>query len=552
MIPTRTAQGLFPYGIDCRFREWSKLRASFCGQVYPLSTVHKSDYWDRVLTSLSRGLSRVMFCLPRHRKPTRIYGYLRKRNSSRKQRSVGFRPHAFVLECYSYEQDRFPWFFQIDHDNAPIFRHRFDINSGWNRYVIPYSDMIPAEYEGESVELFFSSDFDSSFRLIITWADFVVFNEPWSIESLSADGSNADFDRADTQQATSKALLPARKTKCLAWDLDNTLWNGTLIEDGADNLELRAEAVRAIQQLDARGVIHTIVSKNTYSEAWEVVKRYGLDAYFIHPAIDWNSKSQNLREIADRINIGIDAFGVVDDSPFERAEISESLPMVRVYNETQIAELVSLPEFDLPVTEASQMRRMSYLAEIRREKKREFHSGDNLSFLRSCHMTMKIRHPATEPEIRRCLELIQRSNQLNLSTHRYTEEEFRGLLKSEVYACYLMECGDRFGSYGIVAFSAIRRDDNPIISELVISCRIAKKRVEHAFLRWVAVNAQNHGATRLIAKLVRTDRNGPLASVFQETPFDVVSEDEREIEYQLDLSTPWPDEHIVSIGDFVA
>src|SRR5438105_10164366 len=162
---------------------------------------------------------------------------------------------------------------------------------------------------------------------------------------------------------SAQAAAPADKVKCVAWDLDNTLWEGTLLEDGPDGCRLRPEVRALIERLDERGILQTAVSKNDHDDAWAVVERLGLQDYFLYPAINWGQKSANLKQIAERLNIGIDTFAFVDDSPFERAEVAAALPMVRVYSPEQLAGLLERPELDVPVTEMSRKRRLSYLAE---------------------------------------------------------------------------------------------------------------------------------------------------------------------------------------------
>jgi len=333
----------------------------------------------------------------------------------------------------------------------------------------------------------------------------------------------------------------------VAWDLDNTLWKGVLIEEGIDALVLNAGAVEIIKRLDERGILNTIVSKNDHDQAWAAVQRFGLSEYFVYPAINWRPKSVNLRELAARFNFGLDTFLLVDDSAFERAEVSETLSMVRVAAETDIDRLLAEPALDVPVTEASRTRRLSYLADVRRDSARAECRGDELEFLRSCQLQMSIEKPESSSDVARCLELIQRSNQLNLSSRRYDAPTFDALLSSPEYSCFAVRCRDRFGDYGIVGFVAIKESTPPVITEIVISCRIARKRCEHAFLRWLAIRERDRGQRRLTAKLIRTDRNGPLAMVFQETPFTVAGETETQIEYVLDLDDPWDDDGVVTI-----
>ncbi len=259
----------------------------------------------------------------------------------------------------------------------------------------------------------------------------------------------------------------------------------------------------------------TIVSKNNFADAWPVVGRLGLQDYFLHPAINWQPKSSNLREVAAKLNLNLDAFALIDDSPFERAEVHETLPQVRVYRDDQVDSLLTYSEFDVPVSESTRLRRASYLTEIKREEEREVFGSDYEAFLRSCGMKLRLFVPREERHIARCLELIQRSNQLNLSNTRYTAEEFRALLSSPGFLCVAMDCQDRFGAYGIVGFASIDENaPNPALRDLVLSCRVAQKRVEHAFIEWLAGRERARGSRALVAEIVKTERNHPIVQVF--------------------------------------
>jgi FkbH-like protein len=302
--------------------------------------------------------------------------------------------------------------------------------------------------------------------------------------------------------------------------LDNTLWAGTLVETSAESLTIAPETIRLIRELDARGILQSVVSKNDHDAAWAVVERHGLGDYFLYPAINWGRKSASVRQIAERLNIGVDAMALVDDSPFEREEVRAALPGVRTYSEGQMAELLTLAEFDVPVTTQSAARRESYRVEMRRERAREEHGGDYAGFLRSCGMRMRLFVPRDEADVRRCLELVQRSNQLNLSSRRYSAAEFDALLKTPGVLCVAVQCRDRFGEYGVVGFASVdERADVPVVSDLVISCRVAQKRMEHALFAWLAARERARGRSALRVGLVRTDRNGPLVKVFEELPF---------------------------------
>lgn len=147
---------------------------------------------------------------------------------------------------------------------------------------------------------------------------------------------------------------PAEKVKCVVWDLDNTLWNGTLIEtDNPEDLKIRPGVLEIIHELDQRGIIQSIASKNDMDVAWPVVEKLGIAEYFLYPQIHWNAKSDSIRQIAKALNIGIDTFAFIDDSNFERMQVQSALPQVRVYDEKELQNILQRPEFKVMVTEES-------------------------------------------------------------------------------------------------------------------------------------------------------------------------------------------------------
>src|SRR5258708_39532021 len=122
--------------------------------------------------------------------------------------------------------------------------------------------------------------------------------------------------------------------KCVVWDLDGTLWQGTLLE--GDDLILTPGMKGVIQELDNRGILQSIASKNDYVVAWEKLAAFGLDEYFLHPQINWANKSDSIKAIADKLGIGLDTFVFVDDQAFERDEVRYFLPEVATIDAADI------------------------------------------------------------------------------------------------------------------------------------------------------------------------------------------------------------------------
>ncbi len=141
---------------------------------------------------------------------------------------------------------------------------------------------------------------------------------------------------------------PATYVKCVAWDLDDTLWNGILAEDGIEGLALREGALEAVRALDRRGILQTVISKNDEGPALEAMERLGIAEFMLRPAISWEPKSVGVRRVARDLGIGTDTFLFLDDSPFERAEVEQMHPEVRTREPADLRALADIPELNPP------------------------------------------------------------------------------------------------------------------------------------------------------------------------------------------------------------
>lgn len=519
IYPNPQFGGLFDYGADIRFRRWGKLLTHFYGRPLGTSAHRRLDRWSR---AISKASTRVGAAVGGPGPRRDLWNGFRKRLL----RQAATRPFAgeydeFLLECFAPDSE--PCRLVLEYlepetergaaEPRVRLRRAFDLAPGWNRHAVP-ADEFRATANRARGSLRITLDNDAERRLVFTWLDFVKY---------AVDRAQAAPAGADARPSGGEAPRPAERVKCVAWDLDNTLWRGTLVEDGEAALVARPEALDLVRQLDERGILQTALSKNNHDDAWRVVTRLGLQDYFLYPGINWGRKSENLRQIAQRLNINLDTFAVIDDAPFERAEISAALPQVRVYSDRQIGELLAMPPFDAPITVASRSRRQTYLENMERERVQADFGGDYDEFLRQCQMRLRVFTPRREDEIARALEILQRTNQLNLSGRRYAEAELREALADAQRQGIGLECRDRFGSYGIVGFAMLdEREDEPTLVDFCLSCRVAQKKVEHAFLRWLALRVGQRGAPRLLARLLRTPRNGPLLEVFRELPFETL------------------------------
>ncbi|MFF8911489.1 HAD-IIIC family phosphatase [Streptomyces olivaceoviridis] len=293
--------------------------------------------------------------------------------------------------------------------------------------------------------------------------------------------------------------------KCLVWDLDNTLWKGTLSE--GDDVTLSAEARAVIETLDSRGILQSIASRNDHEVAWAQLERFGMAEYFVLPEISWGPKSASVRRIADRLRFAPSTIAFVDDQPAERAEVRHHLPMVRCYDAQAVPSLLDRAEFTpRTVTVDARDRRTMYQATFRRDAAKSDFIGSDEEFLRSLDLVMRI-DPATGEGLSRVEELTLRTSQMNATGIHYDDETLRTLLADPHHEVLVVSLSDRFGSHGAVGVVLLQRGPSAWrLKLLATSCRVVAFGVGAVLLNWL-IDQAARARTRLQADFRRTERN---------------------------------------------
>jgi FkbH-like protein len=328
--------------------------------------------------------------------------------------------------------------------------------------------------------------------------------------------------------------------KVVVWDLDNTLWDGTLLE--GDEVRLRPVVAAALATLDARGILLSIASKNDRDMAVDRLREMGILDYFIYPQIGWSSKSSAVEAIARSINVGLDAIAFIDDDPFERGEVSHALPPVMVLDAAEAGALVERPEF-MPrfITDESALRRRMYQADIERNRAEESFQGPQEEFLAALDMKFSI-HPAREADLRRAEELTVRTNQLNTSGQTFSYEELDLLRRSAGHLLLVAGLEDRYGTYGKIGLALIVKEPEAWTLELLLmSCRVISRGVGSILISHILQLAKAAGV-RLRAKFKSTSRNRMMLVTYKFAGFqEVEKRGELTIfEHRLDDLQPFP------------
>jgi FkbH-like protein len=293
--------------------------------------------------------------------------------------------------------------------------------------------------------------------------------------------------------------------KCVVWDLDNTIWNGVLLEDAA--VTLRPLIRPVLQQLDARGILHSIASRNDEAAAMNKLDEFGLSDYFLYPQINWNTKTESIRSIAKSLNFALDAVAFVDDQPIERDEVSFGMPEVLCLDAGVIDSILALPRM-MPrfITNDSKRRRAMYLSDIQRNRIEQDFVGSNEEFLANLKMVFTISR-ATEDDLQRAEELTVRTHQLNSTGYTYSYDELNVFRKSPKHQLLICGLDDRYGTYGKIGLCLLECGAEVwTIKLLLMSCRVMSRGVGTVILNHVMSMAKAAGV-KLRAEFISNKRN---------------------------------------------
>lgn len=330
-----------------------------------------------------------------------------------------------------------------------------------------------------------------------------------------------------------------RTKKCLVLDLDETVWGGVLGDDGPEGIEVadtyRGEAFRAFQrvakQLAAQGVLLAAVSKNDLDPVRRALRDHPRmtlrEEDFVRVVANWRPKHENLRELADDLNLGVDSFVFVDDSPYERGLVARELPdvaVVAVDDEPawHVTRLLRDGWFDTPVlTGEDQHRPARYREELVR--KDFLNSFDTLTdYLRELGVWVVL-EPANEQSSARVSQMTLRTNQFNLTTRRLPPADVQALMADPGATVLTVESGDRFGGNGVVGAIFTHREGAVVhIDNFLLSCRVFSRGIEQAALSAVLRHAAATGAEAVVGTYLPTAKNGKVADFYPRHGFTAV------------------------------
>ena len=348
--------------------------------------------------------------------------------------------------------------------------------------------------------------------------------------------------------------ITGRIAKAVVVDLDNTLWGGVLGEDGVAGIRIGLEypgamyreVQRVLLDLRDRGILLAIASKNDTQEAMEVLASHPdmllRPEHFAAFRIGWQEKPQSLREIAAELNIGVDALAFLDDNPVERERMATELPAVTVIDLPSEAvgfaqALRDCPAFERLRVSEEDLRRSQYYADQQQCEQLQRASRSPEEFFRSLQQVVEIT-PVNASNLRRVAQLTQKTNQFNLTTRRYTEQQIAALASSEDVEIFAMRVKDVYNDTGIVGAAILRYDKSICaIDTFLLSCRVIGRTVETALLAFVCQHARARGAVTLTGSFLPTRKNAPATDFYPRHGFALVVQTDNECSYEFDLST---------------
>lgn len=347
--------------------------------------------------------------------------------------------------------------------------------------------------------------------------------------------------------------ITGRVAKALVLDLDNTLWGGVIGEDGMTGIKIGAEHPgaaylefqRAILDLHQRGVILAICSKNNPDDANEVLERHPemllRPSHFAAVRINWSDKARNLREIAQELNIGVDALAFFDDNPAERELVRAQLPEIAVLEPPDdpmgyARALRDWPVFERLTLSAEDRERGKFYAQDRQRNTLQASATSLEEFYRSLEQEAEL-GTVTPETLARVAQLTQKTNQFNLTTKRYSEQQITELAADPLSRVLWLRVRDRFGDNGIVGVAITRPDgDAWEIDSLLMSCRVIGRTVETAVLAALIDQARAAGATAVRGWFIATKKNAPAKDFYRAHGFACVADEAGKSRWELDLT----------------
>ena len=311
-----------------------------------------------------------------------------------------------------------------------------------------------------------------------------------------------------------------RKTKLILVDFDNTLWKGVMA-DGPVEQDIEIQSL--LRKLQESGIVLAAVSKNDPANIrWDEMLLKQTD--FVRLKISWNLKVQSIEEIAHELDLGLDSFLLIDDSPEERTLVRHTLPQVAALDPTETSKRDALARlFSFPSTrQTDEAKRRTEMYRAQAERKEALSKDyDYPAMMASLKLTVRF-GTAKEGDLARIEELVQRTNQFNTTTRRYTRSQIQAFFANDSHTIFVAELEDRFSSLGLVALAIVEQTNSAgIIDSFIMSYRAMGFELENVMLRPVV---DEIATEQVIGEYIPTDRNSPAKNLYSDANFNLLGD----------------------------
>jgi FkbH-like protein len=354
--------------------------------------------------------------------------------------------------------------------------------------------------------------------------------------------------------------LKSLTKKCIVLDLDNTLWGGIIGEDGLEGIKLGPtpegrpflEFQKYLLSLFKRGVILAINSKNNLSDVQEVFQKHPYmvlkEGHFASMQVNWNDKVSNMKAIAEELNIGLDSLVFIDDDRMNREMVREALPEVLVVElpddpSLYLRTIMEMDDFNTLQLTEEDMKKGEMYAEQRKRAEVQRTATDLTDYLKKLEMVVTI-EKANPFNIPRISQLTQKTNQFNMTTRRYLEEDIQKFAQSDDFLVVCVKVKDKFGDNGITGAAIVEKGaEGWRIDTFLLSCRVIGRRVEETLLAYILKEAKKAKAKVLEGEFIPTKKNAPANGFYKNSGFRLAAEDSnRQIwEYDVAKTFKFPD-----------
>lgn len=371
-------------------------------------------------------------------------------------------------------------------------------------------------------------------------------NKMWYISSMpySRDGLKAVATEID--RVLGSAFSSRKKT--VALDLDGTLWGGVIGEDGVDGIELSDhkegqryyDFQRQLLEMKNRGIVLAVISKNNSEDAEAAIQGHPAmllrDDDFVRRKINWENKAINLKAVEGELNLTEGGFIYIDDNPVERETVKGECPEMLVPDFPEdTAELLTFAEdiwFDYcrPLRVLGEDRKKTQMYQNEAKRKQEMSESLNLDdYIAKLEMVADI-HRMRESELERVVQLINKTNQFNMTTKRYTQAEVKEIAENPANAIYVVYSSDKYGDSGLISVIILIGDGAGVrIDTFLMSCRVMGRKLENVIINEVAAKYGN----KLIGEFMPTAKNAPVKDLYDRLGFEMISDDDDHKIYKM-------------------